>query len=154
MTASANHLGGSPVVPSDSLAAGLIRAEASTQSLRDVVALREAANALVDAATAIGCYSLVAVNSAAEPLTTAAALVSNGRLACSDYRHSTAEKVLIVDAATVTGDLTRSCASYLRANGASWIGAVIFDRVRPDMDGLDDDPALDFLTALRQPLKQ
>jgi hypothetical protein len=150
MTTSANHLRGSPVVPSDSLAAGIIRAEASTQSLRDVAALREAANALVDAATAIGCYNLVAVNAAAEPLTTAAALMSDGRLACSDSQHSTAEKVLIVDAATVTGDSTRSCASYLRENGAAWIGAIIFDRVRPDMDGLDDEPALDFLTALRQ----
>lgn len=150
MTTPANHLRGSAVVPSDTLAAGLIRAEASAQSLRDVAALRDAANALLDAATAIGCYNLVAANAAAEPLATAAALLSNGRLACSDSQHSTADKVLIVDAATVTGDVTRSCAANLRANGASWIGAIIFDRVRPDMDGLDDEPALDFLAAIRQ----
>jgi hypothetical protein len=126
-----------------------MQAEASVQSLRDITSLRDAASALVDAATSIGCYHLVAVNAAAEPLTTAAALLSNGKLACSDTQHSTVDKVLIVDAATVTGNLTRSCAAYLRENGASWVGAIIYDRVRPDLDELDNELTIDFLTSLR-----
>jgi hypothetical protein len=139
-----------PLVPPDSIAAGLLRADASAQSLRNVTLLREAAGSLVDAAMAIGCSHLVAVNAAAEPLTTAATLLSDGALSCTDAQNSTADKVLIVDAATVSGNLTRSCAATLRANGAAWVGAIIFDRVRPDMDGLDSEPDLDHLTWLRR----
>lgn len=136
------------VIPSASLAAGVLRAQLSTLCLRDVEHLRQAAIALIDAAAAIGCYHLVAANAAAEPLTTAAALLSNGKLSYTDSRSSSAEKVLVVDAATVTGNVTRSCASYLRENGAAWVGVIIFDRVRPDLDGLDDDPRIDYVASL------
>ncbi|BBZ65157.1 hypothetical protein MINS_05860 [Mycolicibacterium insubricum] len=136
------------VIPPESLAAGVLKAQLSTLCLREVDQLRQAAIALIDAAAAIGCSHLVAANAAAEPLTTAAALLSNGKLAYSDSRNSFAEKVLVVDAATVTGNITRSCAAYLRENGASWVGAVIFDRVRPDLDGLDDDPGIDHVVSL------
>lgn len=143
-----------PLVPPQSIAAGVMRAEASALSLRDIASLRGAATLLVDAAMAIGCNHLVAANAAAEPLTTAAALMSDGALTSADAPNSTADKVLVVEAATVTGNLTRSCVSTLRANGASWVGAIIFDRVRPDIDGLDTDGSLDFLTSLTSSLKQ
>ncbi|RUP31524.1 MAG: hypothetical protein EKK51_14225 [Mycolicibacterium sp.] len=135
-------------IPPESLAAGVLRAQLSTLCLRDVEHLRQAAIALIDAAATLDCRHLVAANAAAEPLTTAAALLSNGKLAYSDCRNSSAKKVLVVDAATVTGNVTRSCASYLRENGASWVGAIIFDRVRPDLDGLDDDPGIDYVASL------
>lgn len=138
------------VVPTDSLAAAVIQAEAATQAMRDITSLQDAASALIEAATSTGCHQLVAANAAAEPLATAAALLSAGSLMCTDKHHFTAEKVLIIDAATVTGDATRSCASYVRDNGAAWVGAVIYDRVRPDLDGLDDEPTIDFVTVLRR----
>lgn len=139
---------GRSVVPVDSLAAGVIQADGAIQALRDFASLRSAASALIEAATSTGCYNLVAANAAAEPLATAAVLISDGKLACTDMRHSTAERVLVVDAATVSGNVTRDCASYLRSNGAAWVGAVIYDRVRPDLDGLDDEPAIDHLEVL------
>jgi hypothetical protein len=137
-----------PVVPPDSLAAGVMRAEASTQNLRDIKALRDAASALIEKSNSIGCYQVVAATAAAEPLATAAALMSNGEISMSDKHRLNAEKVLVIDAATVTGNVTRACAADLRRNGAAWVGAVIYDRVRPDLDGLDNEPLLDFVTAL------
>lgn len=140
---------GSGVVPADSLAAGVIRAQASARNLRDLGSLREAASALVEAASSIGCYELVAANAAAEPLATAAALLSDGAVKLGDKQESHPHKVLIVDAATVTGNVTRACAADLRARGANWVGVVIYDRVRPDLDELETEPLLDYVTALR-----
>lgn len=139
---------GASVVHADSLAAGVMRADSAIQGLRDFASLRRAASALIGAATSTGCYNLVAANAAAEPLATAAVLISDGKLTCTDMRHSTADRVLIVDTATVSGNVTRECASYLRANGATWVGAIIYDRVRPDLDGLDDEPAIDHVETL------
>ena len=154
MAAPVDSSKGSAVIPHDSIAAGVMQAEAATQNLRNIASLRDAASELVDAAMLVGCYDLVAANAAAEPLTTAAALLSDGRLGYSDIRHTTAQKVLIVDAATVSGDVTRSCAGYLRENGATWIGAIIYDRVRPDLDGLDAEPTLDCVISLRPRLNK
>lgn len=141
------------VVPKGSLAAGVLRAQESVQSLRDVASLRRVAANLVEAAAQIGCRHMVAANAAAEPLATAAALLSDGALTFSDKTHS-ADKVLVIEAATVSGDTTRSCAAYLRANGASWVGVVIYDRVRPDLDRLDHESAIDFVTSLQPLLSQ
>lgn len=139
---------GTPLVPADSLAAGVIRAEAAAHSLRDIDALKQAAAALIEAANSIGCCQLVASNAAAEPLATAAALLSEGTISFSDKARNMAQKVLIIDASTVTGSVTRACAADLRASGAAWVGSVIYDRVRPDLDDLDNEPLLDFVTAL------
>lgn len=136
-------------LPSESIAAGAMRAAASVQGLRDVNALRQAASQLIDAAASAGCDTLITANAAAEALATAAALISDGRLKTADRRHAGGQKVLIVDTATVTGNNTRACAAELRARGATWVGAVIFHRVRPDLDGLDADPLLDYVTALQ-----
>lgn len=136
------------MVPPDSLAAGAMKANAIARSLRDVEALRHAAAELIEAAMSIGCYHLVAANSAAEPLATAAALISNGEFKSTSSSQSVAEKVLVVDAATVSGNVTRACAAELRRNGATWVGALIFARMRPDLDGLDDEPLLDYVSAL------
>jgi hypothetical protein len=139
---------GAPLIPADSLAAGVIRAEASVQRLRNIPSLRHAAAELIQTANSISCYNLVATNAAAEPLATAAALMSDGEIAVSDKNHLTVEKVLLIDAATVTGSVTRACAADLRARGAAWVGAVIYHRVRPDLDGLESEPLLDFVAAL------
>jgi len=154
MAATLDSSKGTAVVPHDSIAAGVMQAAAATQGLRDIASLRTAAADLVDAAMSVGCHDLVAANAAAEPLTTAAALLSDGKLGYSDIRHTTAQKVLIVDAATVSGDVTRSCAGYLRENGAMWIGAIIYERVRPDLDGLDVEPTLDCVISLRPRLNE
>lgn len=136
-------------LPSETIAAGAMRAAASVHSLRDVDTLRQAAYQLIDAAGSAGCDTLIAANAAAEALTTAAALISDGQLKSGSRRHVGGQKVLIVDAATVTGNNTRACAAELRALGVSWVGAVIFDRVRPDLDSLDGDSLLDYVTTLR-----
>jgi len=136
------------VIPAGSLAAGVLRAQQSVHALRDVGSLRRVAADLIETAARIGCRHMVAANAAAEPLATAAALLSDGALTFSDKAHS-AEKVLVVEAATVSGGATRSCAAYLRANGAWWVGVVIYDRVRPDLDGLDEEPSIDFVTSLQ-----
>ncbi|PBA29031.1 hypothetical protein CKJ65_23505 [Mycobacterium intracellulare] len=148
MTDQANSTEGTVLVPADSLAAGVIRAEAAAHSLRNLSSLKEAAAALIEAANSIGCYQLVASNAAAEPLATAAALLSEGTISFSDKVSNTAQKVLIIDASTVTGAATRACAADLRAYGAAWVGSVIYDRVRPDLDNLDNEPLLDFVTTL------
>lgn len=148
MTDQANSPKDTDLVPTDSLAAGLIRAEAAAHSLRNIGSLREAAAALIEAANSIGCFELVASNAAAEPLATAAALLSDGTISISDRIRNTAQKVLIIDASTVTGATTRACAADLRASGAAWIGSVIYDRVRPDLDDLDNEPLLDYVTSL------
>lgn len=148
MTDQANSTEGTVLVPADSLAAGVIRAEAAAHSLRNLSSLKEAAAALIEAANSIGCYQLVASNAAAEPLATAAALLSEGTISFSDKVSNTAQKVLIIDASTVTGAATRACAADLRAYGAAWVGSVIYDRVRPDLDDLDNEPLLDFVTTL------
>lgn len=137
-----------PVIPADSLAAAVLRAESAALSLRDLPTLREAARALVEAVSAIGCYQVVGASQAAESLVTAAALLSEGSVSSSDRLYSNSDKVVVVDAATVTGSAARACASYLRANGATWVGAVIYERVRPDLDGLDDDDEFDLVRAL------
>ncbi|WP_301149018.1 hypothetical protein [Mycobacterium simiae] len=136
------------VIPTGSLAAGVLRAQESAHALRDVGSLKRVATDLIETAAQIGCRHMVAANAAAEPLATAAALLSEGALTFSDKAHSL-DKVLVVEAATVSGDVARSCAADLRANGASWVGVVIYDRVRPDLDGLDDEPAIDFVTSLQ-----
>jgi hypothetical protein len=149
MTALVDTSEGTSVVPPHSLAAGVIRAEASVENLREVSSLRHAALALIEAANSIGCYQLVPTNAAAEPLAAAAALLSDGAITFGSKSSARAQKVLIVDAATVTGNITRACAADLRANGAAWVGAVIYDRVRPDLDELDTEPLLDYVTVLR-----
>jgi hypothetical protein len=148
MTATSDAPKGQLLVPSDTLAAGVIQAQAVQQSLREISALKAAATALIEAAISIGCSNLVATNAAAESLATAAALMSDGEIKNIDRQYITAEKVLIVDAATVTGSVTRECAWELRAKGATWIGVAIYHRGRPDIDGLDADDAIDFVTSL------
>jgi hypothetical protein len=148
MTTTSDAPKGQLLVPPDTLAAGVIQAQAARQSLREISALKGAATALIEAATSIGCCNLVATNAAAESLATAAALMSDGAIRSIDRQYVTAEKVLIIDAATVTGSVTRDCASELRAKGATWVGVAIFHRGRPDIDGLDADDGIDFVTSL------
>jgi len=135
----------------DSIAAGAMRAAASVRGLRDVANLRQAASLLIDGAMAAGCHTLVTANAAAESLVTAATLISDGRLKSVERRDTGGQKVLIVDAATVTGNNTRACAAELRGCGAAWVGAVIFHRTRPDLDELDADPLLDYVATLQVP---
>jgi hypothetical protein len=132
-----------------SIAAETMRAAALVQGLRDVPALRKAAALLIEGALATGCETLITASAAAEPLVTAAALISNGRLKTMDRQQAGGQKVLIVDAATVTGNNTRACAAELRNRGAAWVGAVILHRARPDLDELDIDPLLDYVAALQ-----
>jgi hypothetical protein len=139
----------SSVIPGNTLADSLIRAQAAARELHGLADLKAAASWLIDSATSIGCCNLVATNAAARSLTTAAVLISDGAVKSIDRQYVAEGKVLIVDAATVTGSITRACATELRANGATWVGAAIYHRARPDLDGLDSDVAFDFVTSLK-----
>jgi hypothetical protein len=136
-------------MPSDSLAAALVQAEASTVRLRQVEQLRVAAQSLVEEASRLGCDQLVPASQAAAPLVTAAMLMSDGAIRMMGTEFVSAGRVALVDAATVTGGSTRACGLELRDRGASWIAAIIYDRVRPDLDDLDADPTFDAVTELQ-----
>lgn len=123
-------------IPEDGVAAAAIRASRTVQAVRRVDVLQHAARAVIDAASAAGCSQRVPVNAAAESLAAAAVLISEGELTSRDADRVSAERVLLVDAATVTGASTRFCARQVRARGAIWVAAAIYDRVRPDLDGL------------------
>src|SRR5262249_40923328 len=103
---------------------------------------------LMDQAARVECNDLVAASQAAEPLVTAAILMSNGALRMTDLARCDSDKVLLVDAATITGGAARACATPLRTRGTTWIAAAIYYRVRPDLDCLDTDPAFDSITEL------
>lgn len=135
-------------VPHDSLASALIQAEASAVRLRQVESLRQAARSLVDEASRLGCSQLVPASQAAAPLVTAAMLLSDGAIRMISSDLVTSERVGLVDAATVTGGAARACGLQLRDRGASWIAAIIYDRVRPDLDDLDADPTFDSVSEL------
>lgn len=126
----------------DSLAYAVITAEGTARELRNIAELQDAAHRLIDSVDRLGCRRLVAATREAEPLVTAAAMLSEGRVL---MQHSSegADKVVLVGAATITGSAVRSAAERLRAEGVSWICAVVYDRVRPDLDGLESDPLFD-----------
>lgn len=131
----------------DSLAHAVIRAESRARELRNIGDLKEAAHRLADQVDRLGCSRLVAASRIAEPLVTAAALLSDGRISMQ-LSSDGADKVVLVDAATITGNGARSAAQRLRAEGVSWICVVIYDRVRPDLDCLDSDPLFDQVATL------
>ncbi len=138
-------------MPAESIAAAAIKASHTVQAVRRLDVLQEAARAIIAAAEAAGCGQLVPVNAAAEPLATAAVLLSGGGLSFSDADNISTDRVLLVDAASVTGGSTRSCARQVRARGATWVAAAIYDRIRPDLDELDDDPLVDMIAPVYEP---
>ena len=142
----ASHRRSSADIPAESIAAAVIRASQTVQAIRRIEVLQDAARAVIEAAQAAGCSQLVPVNAAAESLATAAVLISGGGLTFSDPDNISVERVLLIDAATVTGGSTRCCAQRVRAQGATWVGAAIYDRVRPDLDELEGDPLIDMIT--------
>lgn len=135
-------------VGSESLASAVLRAEAAVEHMRDVGALREAAQRLVDVAARVSCSDVVAATQAAEPLVTAATLVSDGSLRMMSQTRFAGERAILVDAATVTGSAVRACAASLRGQGATWVAAVIYARTRPDLDDLENDPAINLVSEL------
>lgn len=138
-------------IPAESIAAAAIRASHTVQAIRRIEVLQDAARTVIEAARLAGCSQLVPVNAAAESLATAAVLISGGGLTFSDADNISAERVLLVDAATVTGGSTRSCAQQVRARGATWVAAAIYDRVRPDLDQLEGDPLIDMIAPAYAP---
>jgi hypothetical protein len=75
-------------------------------------------------------------------------LLSDGLIQMTDPNLLSSGRVALVDAATVTGGAARACGLSLRDRGASWVAAIIYDRVRPDLDDLDTDPTFDSVTEL------
>jgi len=131
------------IVPSPSIAESILAAQETESHLRGLEQLQSAARELLTALDSFGCYDLVAASSAAEPLVTAAALLGGGRVSMSGPNGRVADKVILVEAATITGSATRFRANDLRTRGASWVAAVVYHRIRPDLDGFEGDTAFD-----------
>jgi orotate phosphoribosyltransferase-like protein len=54
-----------------------------------------------------------------------------------------ASVVIIVESATVTGRKVLEVADRLRQDGAQMVVAAVMHRARPDLDQLENDPAID-----------
>lgn len=136
------------VIPADSLMAAVLQGEEAQRRLQNLRRLRRTARGVVRAADEHKCTRVVAASQAAVPLVVAAALLSDDRLTPARAIDCTNERALIVEAVTVLGGHVRACAQALAKQGAPWLGVVIVDRLRPDLDQLDADEAIDSLVVL------
>ena len=130
------------------IADAIIQGEAAAARLRQDETLRTAAEQLLKHAQRLDCFDLVAATRAAEPLVTAAVLLSDGTLRMHCPETAAVERLLVVDAATITGNESRNCARRLRARGCVWLALAVYERVRPRSDELGSDPLFDDLVAI------
>jgi adenine/guanine phosphoribosyltransferase-like PRPP-binding protein len=128
---------------SHGLAKAVLDADASSQRLFDSGVLRELGEQIVHRCEQANWPVVVAASRAAESLVTAAVMMSGGRLQMGQPARSTDERVMLVDTAVVTGGALHWAAASYRTAGSSWIGALVLERVRPDLDALDSDAAFD-----------
>lgn len=131
---------------SGSLAGALLNAEQSNDMLRDHDELVRLASVLVKQSHELGVDLVVPASRAADAIVTAAQLCSNGALRIAE--EAAEQRILLVDAAIVTGAVVRECAAQLRQAGAAWVGAVVVARMMRDEDELDSDPSIDIVREL------
>jgi hypothetical protein len=128
------------------LATAVLDAEKSNELLLDPVALRALGGQLVEACQAAGCTIVVAASKSAVALVTAGIMVGDGLLSGGRGVHG--QRVMVVDAAIITGAGIRETATTLRESGATWLGVTVLQRTRPDLDELDRFEALDQVAEL------
>ncbi len=122
--------------PFSSLASAVMHADQARQRLSDPARLRELGELVLEYCEQASCSVIVAASRSAEALVTAALMIGNGRVT-SVQAESAPERVMIVESAVVTGNALHSTAEYLRGSGTKWIGVIVVERVRPDLDDLD-----------------
>ncbi|OYN78908.1 hypothetical protein CG716_13650 [Mycolicibacterium sphagni] len=131
------------------LADSLCRARAGEAELRSIDTLRDVGKRLLVEAERLRCDAIVPVDMLAQSITTSAQLLS-------DHDHdlpfggssAAVHRALVVAAVTVTGSLCTQEAAALRAAGAKWVGLVVYQRTRPDLDGLDQNPLFDRIVSI------
>lgn len=131
-----------------SLMESVVYGEMALARLSDVDELRRAAQFIISAANANGCTQLEACSQQAELLTIAALLLAPGQLERVNHTEKRDARVMIVEAVSVSGTNVRSAADELSDAGAKWIGAVIYDRVRPDLDDLDTHDSVQIINVV------
>lgn len=128
------------------LATAVVDAEKSNEMLLDPDALHRLGRQLVDVCQAAGCTVVVAASKSAVALVTAGVMVGEGLLSVG--RGVEGQRVMVVDAAIVTGSGIHAAAATMRELGAIWLGVAVLQRTRPDLDELDDLDSLDHVEEL------
>jgi hypothetical protein len=132
-----------PDYRAESLAESLSRARASELTLRGIEGLRDAGKRLLMEVEKFPSDVLVPVNMLAQSLLTSAQLLSDRTFVGPIVGTGPARRALVVAAVTVTGSLCNEEAAELRAAGARWVGLLVYQRVRPDLDGFDNGGLFD-----------
>jgi len=109
------------------IAGAVLRGQASLRHLRAGGGLREAAEALIAAASGSGSALLFPASDSAGVLVGAAVILGDGSVAAIGSGDSVVGcKVLVVDAVAVSGLFVRSAVETLRQGGADWVGVFVW----------------------------
>lgn len=106
-------------------------AESSNRALGEPEVLRHAGQWLSKLCREFECSAVVAASRSAEWIVAATVLATDGAVQSGGGGHS---RVMVVEAAVVTGSAVHHAAQIVRSEGAEWIGAAIWYRTRPDLD--------------------
>jgi len=119
----------------ESLAPAMQLAENSNRDLGRPEVLRAAGAWLARLCREADCSVVVAASRSAEWIV-ASAVLSDGELvpASADAR---SRRVMIVEGAVVTGSALHHAARLARSEGATWVGAAVLQRTRPDLDQIE-----------------
>jgi hypothetical protein len=136
---------------STSLGESVLQAQSQLEGLRHPDTLRIAARAVISAADAMGVQSLYPASQQAEHLCGAATLVGDGSItpiSLGDIVIGGVRKVVVVDAAAITGINVARAVAAVRGAGAEWVGAVVgWQSPLADLGGPDDSVVLGSLLA-------
>lgn len=116
------------------MAEALLDAQAFLASLSTSAALRGAAMCVTDAAAAADCGVLVPASASSHGVVAAAVLLADGDLRQAGegaVLSGAVDKVMVVEAAAVSGLHVRRRVCGLRAAGAAWVGLVVLHDVVP-----------------------
>lgn len=109
-------------------------AESSNHALGTPEVLRAAGQWLVSLCDDFGCSVVIAASRSAEWIVAAAVMTAGGALRTDLGGGS---RVMVVEAAAVTGAAVHHAGQVARAEGATWVGAAVWKRTRPDLDELE-----------------
>ncbi|MGC5224444.1 hypothetical protein ACPW96_17915 [Micromonospora sp. DT81.3] len=130
------------------LAPAMMAAETSNRDLGDPTVLKAAGAWLAQLCKDADCTVVIAASRSAEWIVASAVLTTDAVLHTAATGSSTTGRVMIVEGAVVTGSALYHAAEAARSQGATWVGAAIFLRTRPDLDQLDV-ASLDLVSNLR-----
>lgn len=119
------------------LAPAMMAAETGNRDLGDPAVLKAAGAWLARLCKDTDCTVVVAASRSAEWIIASAVLTTDVELRTAVNAGSSVGRVMIVEGAVVTGSALHHAAQAARSQGATWVGAAIFLRTRPDLDQFD-----------------